>query len=86
VPAQTPPGRDHRRDAEDGAADAQRNHHDVPEGTTEIDRRKVEAVETLVQPASQPRDGNRTLDDPAALGIEVQPRAVLVGISHAKHG
>src|SRR5262245_2139006 len=84
MPPQAPPRGKEGRDAERGPADAQHDDNDVPQGTLEIQEGEIEAVESLVEPAAEPAHADRSLDDAAPLRIEIEPRAVLVGVPHAK--
>src|SRR5688572_19178322 len=62
-----------RRHADEAAADAQGNHHDVPERTPVIQPRKVEAVQSVVKPPVDAGEAFFLSRNRAARRVGVQP-------------
>src|SRR5919109_646034 len=82
---QSPPRRYQGYHAEHGSADAEDDDDDVPQRPPVIQEREVETVQSLIQPSAQPGDLLVALHNRTTRWVDVQPRLLRVGVSHAQH-
>ena len=69
VPLQPTPCGQHGREAQNGAANAQHDNHNVPKGAMKVEKREVEAVKTLIKPATKAAHARGSLNDASLLRI-----------------
>ena len=77
--------RNQRRRAQDEAAEAEGDDDDVPERTMVVEKRKVEAVETVIEPAVHAREPFFLAHDRAAPRVEIEPRPLRIGVADTQH-
>ena len=65
------------------AADAQRDHDDVPQRPAVIEKRKIEAVEAVIEPAIEPAQALFFPGRSSMPRIEIEPRALRIVIANA---
>ena len=84
--SQTPNPEEQADTARSQAPQAQRDYADVPQWSSVVPERKVEAMQAVVHPAFDAVEAVDTCDHLAHLGIDIHPRSIGIAELHPKDG